>query len=340
MTVIKDRPCVLLVNLGSPDRPETKATRRYLRQFLSDRRVIETHPALWLPILEGIILRVRPKDSAAKYATVWGEEHAPLLAGTIAQTKFVRSALGNEAEVRFAMRYGSHSIQDALDQIFEDGCRRLLVVPLYPQYSATTIASVTDEVYRWNLSRRDQFSLRVARSFQTNPAYIDAMAVALENSWEEHGRPNFVEGDRLLLSYHGIPQSMADKGDPYPQECSETTAALTRRLRVPADGVVQTFQSKFGPAPWLEPATIEKVAELGATNLAPTNLAPTRRVDVICPGFVSDCLETLEEINELNRETFLAAGGQEFHYVPWGNDSLPWLEALESLVRSDLAGWL
>lgn len=323
---------MLLVNLGSPNEPETKATRKYLRQFLSDRRVIEMHPALWRPILEGIILRVRPKDSAAKYRTVWGEEYSPLLAGTIAQTDYVAAALKGQAEVRYAMRYGSHGIAEMMDQAFADGYRKLLVVPLYPQYSGTTIASVTDEVYRWNLARRDQFALRVARSFQTDPGYIEAMAVALEAEWARVGQPNFGEGDRLVLSYHGIPKAMAKKGDPYPFECTETTQALRARLGVPAAAVMQTFQSKFGPAPWLLPATIDTMAELGA--------AGTRRVDVVCPGFVSDCLETLEEIDELNREAFEGAGGQEFHYVPWGNGALPWLEALEGLVRADLAGWI
>ncbi len=320
------------MNLGSPDEPETKATRRYLREFLSDRRVIELHPALWRPILDGIILRVRPAKSAAKYKTVWGEVNSPLIQGTLDQTEWVAQKLRGRAEVRFAMRYGSNSIAEALDQAFEDGYRKLLVVPLYPQYSATTIASVTDEVYRWNLASRDQFALRVGRSFQTDPGYIEAVATALESQWAQKGKPNFEGGDRLVLSYHGIPQSMADKGDPYPQECTETTEALTARLGLPREGVIQAYQSKFGPAPWLLPATIDTMAQLGARG--------TRRVDVICPGFVSDCLETLEEIDELNREEFLANGGSEFNYVPWGNGSSPWLSALTALVERDLAGWI
>lgn len=327
-----DRPAVLLVNLGSPDAPETKQVRSYLREFLSDRRVIEMHPALWRPILEGVILRVRPAKSAEKYRTVWGHELSPLLEGTVAQAEYVSGQLGSEVEVGYAMRYGSGGVQQALDELYAQGHRRLLVVPLYPQYSATTVASVTDEVYRWNLANRDQFSLRVARSFQTDHAYIDAMAQAIESLWAQRGRPDFQAHDRLLLSYHGIPQSMARSGDPYPQECNETTEALRERLGLRPGDIIQTYQSKFGPARWLSPATIDTMAELGSRK--------TRRVDVVCPGFVSDCLETLEEIDMLNRETFLGAGGREFNYIPWGNDSTPWLEALTAIVSKDLAGWI
>lgn len=332
MSPSREQLAVLLVNLGSPDAPTTPKVRMYLREFLSDRRVIEMHPALWRPILESMILRVRPAKSAEKYRTIWGPEKSPLLQGTIDQAQYVGQVLGPDVEVRYAMRYGSNGIASALDSLYADGYRRLLVVPLYPQYSATTVASVTDEVYRWNLNNRDQFALRVGRSFQTDPGYIEAMAVAIESAWESSGRPDFDAGERLLLSYHGIPLSMAQAGDPYPHECQETTDALRQRLDLSEKDVLQTFQSKFGPAPWLSPATIDTMAELGKGGCG--------RVDVICPGFVSDCLETLEEIDQLNRETFLGAGGREFNYIKWGNDSQPWLRALADVVRQDLSGWI
>lgn len=334
MTPIHDRPCVLLVNLGSPDTPETAPTRRYLRQFLSDRRVIETHPVVWRPILEGIILRVRPAKSAEKYRLIWEdwENKAPLVAYTEDQARYAQKHLAGRADVRYAMRYGSHSMRKALDQIYHDGFRRLLVFPLYPQYSASTVGSIADEVYRWGLHSRDQFAFRISRSFQTAEGYIEAMASAIEKRWSEVGRPDFATGDRLILSYHGIPTAMAKGGDPYPLECEETSAALRERLGLPTEYVLHTYQSKFGPAPWLTPATIDTVAELGARG--------TRRVDVVCPGFVSDCLETLEEIDMENRRAFVDAGGQDFVYISWGNDLQPWLKALSAIVEGDLAGWV
>ncbi len=327
-----DKPCLILVNLGSPDEPTTKSVRKYLREFLSDRRVVETHPALWRPVLDGIILQVRPKKSAEKYTMVWGEVHPPLVEYTIDQAEAVQRALGDSAEVRYAMRYGSRGLQAALAEAYEDGYRRVVVFPLYPQYSASSLGTISDEVFRYGLKARDQFDLRITRSFQTFPPYIEAMAVALEQSWKQNGRPDFAAGDRLVLSYHGIPQAMAQKGDPYPQECGQTTEALRLRLGLDESDIVHAYQSKFGPAPWLLPATIDTVGRLGAGG--------TKRVDVLCPGFVSDCLETLEEIEMLNREAFEEAGGQEFNYIPWGNNKPQWLEALSSLSKSALAGWI
>lgn len=326
------RPCVLIVNLGTPDQPTTPAVRRYLREFLSDRRVVETHPAVWRPVLEGVILRTRPKDSAEKYGLVWGDEGSPLLAYTRAQATSLQEQLGEDIEVRYAMRYGSDSIPKALDSIYAEGHRQLLVVPLYPQYSATTVASITDEVARWSLRSRDQFDLRLLRSFPQFPGYISALAQAIEGYWNDHGRPNFKDGDRLVLSYHGIPTAMAEAGDPYPQECQVTTAHLRQLLGLAEREVIHAYQSVFGPAEWLKPATIDTIRRLGSSG--------TVRVDVVCPGFVSDCLETLEEIDMQNREAFVAGGGSEFHYIPWGNDSQVWLEALARLTKQNLAGWL
>lgn len=326
-----DRACLLLVNLGSPDAPEPKAVRRYLRHFLSDRRVVEMSPLLWRPILEGIILPVRAKQSAHKYKMVWGEREAPLVESTEAQTLFLNDAFEGQVDVRYAMRYGSRSIPRALEQIYREGFRKLAVFPLYPQYSASSLGTVADEVFRWGITSRDQFDLRITRSFPTDPGYIDALALAVEKEWDRLGKPNFAGGDRLLLSYHGIPQAMADKGDPYPDECQRTTEALLDRLGLEADSILHCYQSKFGPAPWLTPATIDTVGALPGVG--------TKRVDVLCPGFVSDCLETLEEIEMLNREAFMAGGGAEFNYIPWGNAKSPWLEALFSLSRTAVDGW-
>ena len=329
--VSAETPAVLLVNLGTPDAPTAKAVRPYLREFLSDRRVIETHPALWKPILEGIILRVRPAKSAEKYAQVWGDRGSPLLTFTEDQADYVARALGESAEVRFAMRYGKHGIQTELQKLYEDGYREVLIVPLYPQYSQTTTGTVMDEVYRWGLSSRDQFALRSVRSFETDPGYIEALASAIEKSWETNGKPDFAAGDRLILSFHGIPMAMVEGGDPYPRECEATARAVRERLQLPPHAAITTYQSVFGPAEWTKPATIDTVTQLGHGG---------GRVDVVCPGFVSDCLETLEEINMENRDAFLNAGGATFNYVPWGNAAEPWLEALTALVKRNLEGWL
>ncbi|WP_350258710.1 ferrochelatase [Scrofimicrobium sp. R131] len=329
---IDPKPCVVLVNLGTPEQPEPPAVRRYLRQFLSDRRVVETHPALWRPILEGIILRVRPRASAAKYQQVWGEHGSPLMHFTVRQAEEVDRQLEGRVEVRHAMRYGQPSVGAVLQQLHDEGFRRLLLVPLYPQFSATTSATVTDEVARWSIRSRDQFELRQLRSFPTHDGYVSALVEAIKGHWEHRGRPDFAAGDRLVLSYHGIPVSMAEAGDPYPSECTATTEAVRARLGLGPDQVLHTYQSVFGPAEWLKPATIDTVAALGKRG--------TRRVDVICPGFVSDCLETLEEIDMENRTAFVEAGGDEFHYLPWGNDRQPWTRALSNLVQESLTGWL
>lgn len=323
-------PSVVLVNLGTPEEPTTPAVRRYLREFLSDRRVIEMSRLLWTPILEGIILRVRPKDSAAKYRTVWMEEGSPLMHYTRRQAELLSERLG--LEVRVAMRYGSPSIESVLDELYAAGQRRVLIIPAYPQYSASTVATVNDMVARWIQNHRDQFELRMLRSFPTAPAYIEALAAALEAHWEQVGRPDFEAGERVLASFHSIPVAMHDAGDPYRSECEATTAALGERLGIPEGGLLTTYQSVFGRAEWLTPATIDTVEELGRAGL--------KRLDVICPGFMADCLETLEEIDQLNRETFVEAGGGEFHYVRWGNDLPGAIAALEEQARIGVAGWV
>ncbi len=332
-------PAVILVNLGTPEAPTTSAVRRYLREFLSDRRVVETHPAVWKPILEGIILRVRPKDSAHKYATVWQDSGSPLMVYSRQQRDAVAQQLDGVADVFVAMRYGKPALRNELTRLYERGYRRVLVIPLYPQYAACSAGTVFDEVYRWGLKSRDQLEIRTIRSFPTDAGYLNALSSALTDHWENVGRPDFESGDRVVLSYHGIPQAMHDAGDPYQYECEATLQALAKLLNVPVvdaegndGGLALTFQSVFGPAQWLTPATIDTMELLGAKCV--------NRVDVICPGFVSDCLETLEEIDMLNREAFLQAGGAQFHYVPWGNGREPWTDAISDIVREHLGGWV
>lgn len=323
-------PAVVLVNLGTPAAPTPAAVRTFLRKFLSDRRVIEMNPLLWRPIL-AIILAVRPLAVAAKYKEIWLEEGSPLMHYSLQQAKRLQEELGQDATVRVAMRYSEPSLPKVLDELYAAGHRRVLVIPAYPQYTATCGATVMDEAARWLLTTRDHVELRTVRSFPTAPAYVEALATALEQHWNQAGRPNFEAGEKVIASFHSIPAAMHKAGDPYRSECEATSAALAKRLNIPAGGLVTTYQSVFGRAEWIGPATIDTVEAMGKTNCP--------RVDVICPGFVADCLETLEEIDQLNRETFQHAGGGEFHYVRWGNDSAGCVAAFAEQARSALAGW-
>ncbi len=329
------RPAVLLINLGTPEAPTAAAVRPFLRQFLSDRRVIEMSPALWRPILEGIILRVRPRASAKKYASIWsskGASGSPLMHWTEAQRDRLEEALGGVAEVRIAMRYGDPAIGDVLTDLHSDGIRRVLVVPVYPQYAASSAGTVVDEVARWTLKARDQLEIRTIRSFPDSPTYIEALARSIEAHWEEAGRPDFAAGDKVVASFHSIPQAMSDAGDPYRSETEVTAQLLRERLGLSEDELIVRYQSVFGPAKWIGPATIDTMGQLGRSG--------TGRVDVICPGFMADCLETLEEINILNRTTFLEAGGREFHYVQWANASDGCVETLHEQAVRGLEGWV
>ena len=330
-----ERPVVLLVNLGTPDSPAPADVRPFLRKFLGDPRIIEMPRAVWKPILEGIILRTRPKESGKLYESIWdlGEvQGSPLTYWSEQQRKAIADRLGDAAHVALAMRYSDPEVPAALDSLMDQGFHRVLVVPIYPQYSATTVAPIIDEVAHWLLKRRDQPEVRTLRSFPAAPAYISALAQALRCYWAEHGEPNFEAGDKLLLSFHSIPEAMSKAGDPYKEECELTAELLRAELGLEQASAVTTYQSVFGPAKWIGPATIDTVQQLAE--------AGSRRVDVICPGFTSDCLETLQEIDMLNRETFMEAGGKEFHYIPWANAAEPWLDALEEQVRLRLAGWL
>lgn len=321
---------VLLVNLGTPSAPTTRALRPYLKEFLSDRRVVEIPRALWWLILNGIILNTRPKKSARKYASIWTGEGSPLRVHTEKQALLLRGYLGERIKsphtVAWAMRYGSPSIDSALAELHADGCDRILVLPLYPQYAASTTASVFDVVFESLAKMRNMPGLRLVKHFHDHPAYISALATRVNRYWMENGRP-----DKLILSFHGLPRYTLDKGDPYHCECHKTVRLLVQELGIDADMVLTTFQSRFGRGEWLKPYTIDTIKKLGK--------AKTGRVDVFCPGFVSDCLETLEEIGIENKAVFLKAGGKNFHHIPCLNDGHEWIQAMARIVADNLHSW-
>jgi len=324
-----ERTAVLLVNLGTPDAPTAPALRRYLAQFLADPRVVEIPRPLWLPILHGVILRVRPRRSAAKYATIWTEEGSPLAVWTARQAVMLAGYLGERGHpvaVRHAMRYGNPSVASQLDALREAGATRVLVLPLYPQYSAATTASAFDAVYAWAGRARRVPELRFVNQYHDDPGYIRALARRLEDHWATHGRP-----DRLVLSFHGVPERTLRLGDPYHCQCQKTARLLGERLSLRPEQMTVTFQSRFGKAKWLEPYTEPTLVALARAGV--------KRVDVACPGFTSDCLETLEEIAQEARAAFLQAGGGEFHYVSCLNDRPDWIAALAELAIRHLQGW-
>jgi protoporphyrin/coproporphyrin ferrochelatase len=320
---------VLLCNLGTPDAPTPAALRRYLAEFLSDHRVVEIPRLLWLLILHGIILRIRPAKSAAKYASIWTAEGSPLKVWTQRQAQQLQvrlAALGHNVTVDYAMRYGTPSIAAQMDALKAAGASRILLLPAYPQYSGTTTASLWDAVYRWAADIRSIPELRFVNRYHDNTGYIHALAARVRTHWQQHGR-----ADQLVMSFHGVPERTLHLGDPYHCECHKTARLLATELGLSRDQWQLTFQSRFGKAKWLEPYTEPTLVALAQQGL--------RRVDVVCPGFTSDCLETLEEISQEAREAFLHAGGQVFHYIPCLNDSPEWLEALAALTQQHLAGW-
>ena len=324
-----ERTAVLLCNLGTPDEPTASAVRRYLADFLGDSRVVEIPKLAWWPILHGIILRTRPAKSAAKYASVWTPEGSPLAVWTAKQATLLRGWLGEAGHnvlVRHAMRYGNPSIASQLDALKAEGATRILILPLYPQYSGTTTASVFDAVYAWAGHQRHVPELRFVNRYHDDPGYIEALARSIEAHWRTHGLP-----DKLVMSFHGVPERTLHLGDPYHCESHKTARLLAERLGLRRDRYQLTFQSRFGKAKWLEPYTEPTLIALAQGGLG--------RVDLVCPGFTSDCLETLEEINQEAREAFLHAGGKEFHYIPCLNDSPEWIKALSHIAQQHLAGW-
>lgn len=321
---------ILLVNLGSPDEPSASAVRRYLAEFLWDPRVVELPRWLWWLILHFIILRIRPRRSAKLYQKVWTSQGSPLIATSLLQTQLIEKVLQKKFRgnviVDLAMRYGNPSIEDGLNALRKAGARRLLILPLYPQYSGTTTASIFDEVTRVLRGWRWLPDLRFINQYHEQPKYITALANSVRRHWEQNGR-----ADKLLFSFHGIPQSYVDKGDPYFCHCQKTARLTAEALQLEDSQWQVVFQSRFGREPWLEPycdITLQGLPSLDIKN-----------VDVICPGFSADCLETLEEINIENRELFIEAGGENFHYIPALNASEDHIEALCEVLTAHSFGW-
>lgn len=320
---------ILLINLGTPDAPTSAAIRRYLREFLSDPRVVELPAILWQPILQLFVLTRRPAAIAPKYRLIWHERGSPLLVhgqDLAAGVQRVLQDRGLPVQVALAMRYGNPGLSPAFDTLRAAGCRRILVAPLYPQYAASTTATAVDAVNARLARSRHQPTLRFLDRFHDAPAYLDALQAAVLDHWAQAG-----QADRLLLSFHGLPQAAVDRGDPYQADCHQTAQALRERLGADGERVFVAFQSQFGAAPWLQPytqPTLEAWAREGV-----------RSVDVMCPGFVADCLETLEEINLGCREAFLQAGGREFRYIPCLNAEAGWVQGFADLLAQNLAGW-
>jgi protoporphyrin/coproporphyrin ferrochelatase len=316
---------VLLVNLGTPDAPTPSAVKRYLKQFLSDRRVVEIPPLIWQPILRGIILNTRPKKSAAAYSKVWTNKGSPLAFYTAAQAEDLATRMQGEADVRYAMRYGQPAIEAQLKAMKDDGCERILIAPLYPQYSGATTATVMDEAYAALAKMRWQMALRSLPPYYDDPAYIAALKTSLEASLAQLD----FEPDVILASFHGMPQRTLDLGDPYHCHCRKTARLLSEAMNKPLE---VSFQSRFGRAKWLAPATdasFVRLAQEGKKKLA-----------VFAPGFSVDCLETLEELAIQGKEQFEEAGGTHFAYLPCLNDSAAGMVMIEKIIRREVAGWL
>ena len=320
------RTAVLLCNLGTPDAPTTPALRRYLAEFLADQRVVEIPPVLWRPILHGIILRVRPKRSAAKYASIWTDEGSPLLRWTLRQAEGLAERLPSHVQVRAAMRYGNPSVASQLEALRAEGITRVLVLPAYPQYSGTTTASVADAVYQWAARARWVPELRFVNAYHDHPAYIEALANRVRAHWAAHGRKA-----HMIMSFHGVPARTLEQGDPYHCQCHKTARLLAQSLGMTSTDYTVTFQSRFGKAKWLEPYTEPTLVRMAGEGLT--------SAEVICPGFTSDCLETLEEIAMEVQTAFIEAGGSDFAYIEALNDTPSWLDALAEVAQQHMQGW-
>ena len=320
---------VLLANLGSPEAPTPAAVRRYLAEFLSDSRVIEAPRWIWQPILHGVILRIRPRRSAAAYASVWLPEGSPLRVYSRRQAVALQADLDRHAPDRYrvalAMRYGQPSIAEGLDVLRSAGCEQVLVLPLYPQYSATTTASVIDAASDWLRAQRVIPELQWVTQYAEVPGYIAALATRVNDHWTRNGR-----GERLIMSFHGLPQRYADLGDPYGAQCRATARALAAALDLPDDRWAMAFQSRFGPSRWLGPYTDEVLSQWAQAGI--------RSVDAVCPGFAADCLETLEEIAERYAAGFARQGGT-LHYIPPLNDAPEHIAFLAELIIGRTRGW-
>lgn len=321
---------ILLMSLGTPDAPTYGAVRKFLAEFLSDPRVIETPRLLWLPILYGPILTFRPAKSAKAYAKIWDYERgeSPLRTYARSQCEKLSGRFGDDVTVAWAFRYGNPSIETGLRQLKDAGCERIILFALYPQYSATTTASTFDKAFECLGKMRWQPAVHTVARYCDNPAYISALAQSAKASLDALDW----QPDKILMSYHSIPQAYFDKGDPYPCHCRKTSRLFQEASGLPADKVVTSFQSRVGPAQWVTPYTDKMVDDLAAAGV--------KKLAVMAPAFSVDCLETLEELNMELRAQFVEAGGTHFHYIPCLNDSDNGMDMLESVVRKDAAGWL
>jgi len=318
---------VLLTNLGTPDAPTSAALRRYLKEFLSDPRVVEMNRMLWWCMLNLVILNIRPAKSARSYQSVWTEEGSPLMQYSLQQQDKLQTQFGDKVCVELAMRYGNPSIALGLEKLRDKGCDKILILPLYPQYSGTTTGSTFDAVADVLKTWRYVPELRMMHSYHDHPAYISALAASVRQHWQTHG-----QADRLLISFHGIPQHYADQGDPYPDSCKKTAQLLVELLELKDDAYLLSFQSRFGREPWLQPYTQDTLTTWGKAGV--------QTVDVICPGFSADCLETLEEIAVENRDYFLEAGGKDLRYIPALNAQDHHIQALTRIIEQQMQGWI
>ncbi len=322
---------MLLTNLGTPDAPEAAALRRYLGEFLWDPRIVPLPRPLWWPILHGVILRIRPRRAARAYASIWTPEGSPLLVISRRQAQSLRRQLartwGREVPLALGMRYGNPSIAAALEALRDAGVKRVLVLPLYPQYSSATTASTFDALAATLRDWTCLPALHMISDYHDQDWYIEALAHSIRRARADDGVPRF-----LLFSFHGMPSRSREAGDPYFQQCHETARRVARRLNLSEDGWRLTFQSRFGREEWLKPYTDETLKELAREGVV--------KVDVVCPGFAADCLETLEEIQILNRELFLAAGGRDYRYIPALNDDPEHIAGLAAMVGHHLGPWL
>lgn len=327
---------ILLANLGTPDDPTTPALRRYLGQFLMDRRVVEIPRFIWCWILHCIILVVRPKKSAEKYASVWTKDGSPLMVHAQKQTALLRGFLGQKIQSPFAvelgMSYGNPSMQTAIESLKAQHCDKILVFPLYPQYAASSTAAALDAVWKTLLRMRNVPAIRSIRNYHDHPAYINALALSIREHWRLNGQLNIEDGEKLVMSFHGVPKFHLLKGDPYHCECHKTARLLAEALGLNKESYVIAFQSRFGRQEWLTPYLASTLEKLGN--------AKTKRIDVICPGFSSDCLETLEEIAIEGKEIFRHAGGGEYNYIPALNENEAWIHAMTTIALDNLQGWV
>ena len=320
---------VLIINTGSPDAPETAAVRRYLGEFLSDQRVIELPKWKWWPILHGIILRVRPAKSAERYKGVWMPEGSPLIVHTRRTAEKLQAALGGGVKVDWAMRYGNPNVREVFRRMGEE-CGRVLVMPMFAQYAAQTSAACLDEVFSELQKMRSQPALRTIREYHLDPGYLDALAAQVRRFWEKNGRPDQA-GGVFIMSFHGIPKKSSDLGDVYEAQCHETARALAERLGLAEGAWRTTFQSRFGREEWLKPYTQPTVEEIGAA---------TPRIDIVCPGFAADCLETIEEIGDEVRGAYMKVNPKgTFNYIPALNAGDDAVAAYEAIIRRELSSW-